>query len=221
MKILNFLKKKLLTIKAIRLANYKRNKYRDYNYFNDLELKEDSIFIDIGGNIGQVSEFINDKFGCKIFIFEPHPGCLRVLKKKFSKCRNIKIIPEAVSNYTGKMKLFIHKDSKNLDDIKFSQGNSLEFKKKNIDKNRFITVKTININELLKKFKKIDLIKIDIECHEYKILPSIFKKRNKINKIFCELNGKKKYQYLRNEYTKTVNYLKNKNLYGSWFINWT
>ena len=64
-------------------------------------------------------------------------------------------------------------------------------------------------------------MKIDIECHEYKILPEIFKKKKKIKKIFCELNGKTKYKYLKKNYDETINYLKKNNLYCTWFVNWT
>ena len=221
MEIINFIKKKLLNIKTIRLINYKRNKYRDFSYFDNLRLNKDSIFLDIGGNIGQVTEFINDKYNCNIVVFEPHPGCLKILKKKFFKHKNIKIIPKAVSNCTKREKLYLHKKSKNLNNTIFSQGTSLDRKKKNIDINNFIIVEKIDNNNILKKYKKIDLIKIDIECHEYKILPAIFKNREKVKKIFCELNGKNKYKYLRNNYNNTINFLKKNNLYGSWFIDWT
>ena len=56
-----------------------------------------------------------------------------------------------------------------------------------------ILSKTISIDEILKKYNFIDVIKIDIETHEYKILPSIFTNMHKIGKIYCELNGSKKY----------------------------
>ena len=210
-----------MNIKFIRLINYKRNKYRNFDYFNNLKLTKDSLYIDIGGNEGQVAEFVNDKFGCKIIIFEPHPGCLKILKKKFSYRKNIKIIPKAVSNKSGKIKLYMHKNSKDIFDTNYAQGTSVEPKKDNIDKKKFFKTEAISIKNVLKKYSKIDLLKIDIECHEYKILPTIIKNRKKIKKVFCELNGKKKYKFLNKEYSKTVKYLKKNKLYGSWLVNWT
>lgn len=67
----------------------------------------------------------------------------------------------------------------------------MEKNKNNIDKNKFIDIETINIKNVIKSFKYIDAIKIDIEFHEYAILPEIFKNR-KIGKIFCEMHGSKK-----------------------------
>lgn len=215
------IKKLILKIRFIRLINYKRNKFRNFSALSNLNLSKDSLFIDIGGNIGQVSEYINDKYGCRILIYEPHPGCLRILKKKFKNDKNIKIVPKAVSNHSGKLKLFMHRNSLNRFDTKYAQGTSLEEKKTNIDKKKYIISNSISIKKVLKKFKKIDIMKIDIECHEYKILPEIFKKKKKIKKIFCELNGKTKYKYLKKNYDETINYLKKNNLYGTWFVNWT
>ena len=67
---------------------------------------------------------------------------------------------------------------------------SLEKKKTNISSKNYILVKCINVDDLFKKFKKINFLKIDIEGHEYKILPSIIKNIKKFDKIFYEIDGK-------------------------------
>ena len=192
------------------------------NIFNDLNLNKKSIFIDIGTNEGSIASYINDKFGCKIVCFEPHPGCHSYLKKLFKYDANIIIFNMSVSDKSSiNEKLYLHIESKNSQEMMYAQGSSLESNKLNIDKDKFVLSKTISIDEILNNYDFIDVIKIDIETHEYKILPSIFNNMYKIGKVYCELNGSKKYLYLKHEYDFWVKKLKDANFYGSKFIEWS
>jgi FkbM family methyltransferase len=196
--------------------------YKKFKIFQRLNLNKNSIFIDIGGNQGIIAQYINDFFNCKIFIYEPHPGCIKVIKRKFQNNKNIFIKKYAVSNINGYSKLYFHSKSKSKNDILFSQSSTLEKNKNNIDKNKFIDIETINIKNVIKSFKYIDAIKIDIEFHEYAILPEIFKNRKKIGKIFCEMHGsKKKYNHLKKKYAYWKKKLIKSNLYGGKFIEWS
>jgi len=203
------------------LIIYNLPKYRKLKVFDKLKLKRNSTFIDIGGNEGIISQYINDKFNCKIYIYEPHPGCFNILKKKFSNAKNINVHNFAVSNTNKKQKFYFHKLSKNNLDTSYSEGASLEKKKKGLDKKKFIYANTIDIKKLIKKFLKIDVIKIDIETHEYKILPAILKNIKNIKKIYCELNGKIKYKYLEKQYDYWKKILIKRKLYGNKFIEWS
>ena len=116
-----------------------------------------------------------------------------------------------------------------MKDIFYSEAGSLEKKKDNVDIKKKIKVKCLHINEILDKFQSIDCIKIDIEGHEYKILPSIIENRNKITKVICELHGKNhitnlkrevKNAYLTPQYEALISFLKKKNLYNNWFLEW-
>lgn len=79
--------------------------YKKFKIFQRLNLNKNSIFIDIGGNQGIIAQYINDFFNCKIFIYEPHPGCIKVIKRKFQNNKNIFIknmlyqILMAIQNY--------------------------------------------------------------------------------------------------------------------------
>lgn len=212
-----------LYFRLIRILIYKFHpNFSKFKIFQKLNLNKNSIFIDIGGNQGVISQYINDNFNCKILIYEPHPGCIKVIKKKFQDNKNIIIKKYAVSNNNGYSKLYLHSKSKSKYDISFAQSSTLDKSKQNIDKNKFILVKTINIKNIIDSFKYIDLIKIDIEFHEYKILPEIFKKQNKIGKIFCEFHGsKKKYKHLKKKYEYWKKKLIRNNLYGRKFIEWS
>ena len=73
------------------LKNYKKSFY----VFNDLNDK--SIFIDIGGNLGRISQYVYDVFNPRIIeIYEPHYSLYFNLKTKFKGIENILIFNEAV-----------------------------------------------------------------------------------------------------------------------------
>jgi FkbM family methyltransferase len=95
-----------------------------------------------------------------------------------------------------------------------SESSSLEKKKSNISHENFIFVNSVSIKNLFKKFKYVDFVKIDIEGHEYKILPSIIKNIDKIGKIFCEMHGRDHRIEFKNEFNfwdkKIKKYLKKK-----------
>jgi len=224
--IYNEVKKNLKKIKFIRLILYKtKSSYKKYKVFDFL--KKESIFIDFGSNIGDVSTYINDKFGCKIYCYEPHPEAFALLKEKFKKYKNIQTINCAVSNQNLEQNFYLHKESNEESNLLYSQAASLEKMKENISLDNKIKIKCLHIKDILKKFNYIDCIKIDIEGHEYKILPFIIENRKMIKKVVCELHGNSldqfgnlKNSFLKPEYDKTIKILKSNNLYNSWFLEW-
>jgi len=224
--VYNQIKNNLKKIKFIRLLLYKtKSQYKKYSVFNFL--KKNSIFIDLGANIGDVSTYINDRFGCKIYCYEPHPGAYKILEKKFNKFKNIVSINCAVSDQSLEKNIYLHKNSSGEDDIIYSQAASLEENKENISLEKTVKTKCLHINKILEKFDYIDCIKIDIEGHEYKILPFLIENKNMINKVVCELHGKNsasnektKNSFLNPEYEKTIKILKEKKLYNNWFFEW-
>lgn len=173
--------------KIFRKIKYKiRYHYRPYTIFNFLNYK--SIFIDIGGNMGTVSQYVLDVCNPKLIeIYEPHNLLYLNIKKKFKNYRNINIYNNAVSNSNSQGFLYLrNKDDK---DLSLLAGSSLEKNKKNINKLHSQKIELIHIQEIISKFKYIDCIKIDIEGHEYKILDYLIKNKNKIGKLVCEFHG--------------------------------
>ena len=86
--------------------------------------------------------------------------------------------------------------------MSLSEIPSLERKKLNISTKNYVSVKCITFNEIIKKLKSINFLKIDIEGHEYKLLPSILKKIKKIDSIFCEMHGQTHRPEFRKEFKK-------------------
>ena len=123
-------------------------------------LKDDSVFIDIGTNKGiylyQAEKVI--KSG-KIFGFEPNSSLVNYIKPLFPK---VKLFPLAVSSSTGTSVLHIPKKGNGLQDTRAS----LEDMGDAVEK---LEIQTITLDDWAKQenVKKIDLVKIDVEGHEF------------------------------------------------------
>jgi FkbM family methyltransferase len=198
---------------------YNLNRYKKKLIFLDnLNLNQGSIVFDFGSNNGVITQYLYDKYSCHIYSFEPNPYCYLVQKNIFDGISKIKLFNKAVSKSNIKKKLYLHLSATHISNMKISESSSLEKKKSNISRNKFIFVNSVSINSIIKKFKYIDFIKIDIEGHEYKILPSIIKNIGKIGKIFCEMHGKDH----RSEFKKDFNFWNKKinKYYNKKFFYW-
>jgi FkbM family methyltransferase len=111
---------------------YKLKRYSKLNAFKEINFTNKSIFIDLGGNNGVVSQYIWDKYKCFIYIYEPHRKCFQILKKKFYNNKKIKIYNLAVSNSSGYKKFYFHSNVKPNDfyNLALSESSSLEKRKK-------------------------------------------------------------------------------------------
>jgi FkbM family methyltransferase len=123
-------------------------------------LKKDSTFIDIGTNKGiylyQAEKII--KTG-KIIGFEPNKKMVEFASKLF---KTSKIYPLAISSKTGIATLYIPKKGEGLQDTRAS----LEVMNDNVEK---IEIETITLDEWASEndINKIDVVKIDVEGHEF------------------------------------------------------
>ena len=117
----NKLREFIRYFKIFRLFLYKiRPHYKKYNIFDFLN--KDSIFLDFGANIGEITLYVNDKFSCKIFCYEPHAGAFNQLIKKFKSYSNIELYNFAVSDITSEKYIYLHKNSSDVFDIEYSQA---------------------------------------------------------------------------------------------------
>ena len=209
----NFLKK----FKFFRLINYKLKK-KYYINFENLNLEQNSIVLDFGANIGVVSQYLLDKYNCKIECYEPNKLLFKKLEKIFKYEKNVNCHNCGVAENNGSQKLYFHKNY-NLDKINFSKGSSFIKEKNNIDINNYEYVETRSITDILNLYKKIDLIKIDIEGSEYSILPEIIKNKNKIKKVICELHGNnKKNKNFDEQYNNFIKLLNKTDPERKWFL---
>ena len=126
-------------------------------------LNKDSVFLDIGANIGQHS-LVSSQFCKTVYSFEP----LSEIYQQFSesirknKFKNIKANNFALGNASGEMEIYIPT-------INFG-GSSLV--KDGLNKGFEVNSQKITIKKLddLSEITKFDLIKIDVEGFEYEVL---------------------------------------------------
>lgn len=199
---------------------------------NELVLDSNSIVLDLGANLGDISNYIYSKFQCNLFLYEPNPYCYQKLKNRFKQKNKIKIFNQGVLNMNGFLDLYLHVESQTPDDLTHSEASSYYSKKDNIDKRKKILTRVIDIKEVIEKHDYIDLIKIDIEGAEYLIMDELIKNYKKIDKVICELHGKPKIakdkegkMFMKNKifkdnYKNLIKKLKSKNLFGNWFVLW-
>ncbi len=123
------------------------------------ELNEESIVFDLGGYKGDFAQAINDKYGCTVYLFEPHPEFYDTCVQRF--LSNDKLIPlnYGLSDKDGKFML-----SDSVDGSSFLNPNHQ-------DKSE-IECEVKEIFEVLSKLEvsNIDLMKINIEGSEYPLL---------------------------------------------------
>tara|TARA_Y100000389_G_scaffold92448_1_gene89159 strand:- start:40 stop:702 length:663 start_codon:yes stop_codon:yes gene_type:complete len=208
----------LRSIKFVRLIKYKTDKV--YKHLYNLPLNQNSITLDLGANVGSVSQFLEDIYNCNIDCYEPNQLAFKILEKRFKKNKKITCYNYAVSETDGFAKLYLHLNY-DLDKVNYSNGSSLLIEKENVSKENFEYIQTISIKKLLNSYEKIDLIKIDIEGYEYKILHEILKNKKKIKKVICELHGEpksKKNKFLNKNYKEFSKHLKELDPDGQWFI---
>lgn len=128
-------------------------------YLNQI-LKTDSVFIDIGTNKGiylyQAEKVITTG---KVIGFEPNKSLVNYIKPLFPKAE---IYPFAVSSKSGTAVLNIPKKGNGLQDTRAS----LEAMGDDVEK---VEIQMVALDEFAKEkqWSKIDVIKIDVEGHEF------------------------------------------------------
>ena len=210
----------LFSFKLVRfLIFYNLDRYKTkLSLLDNLNLKFNHKVLDFGANNGIISQYLFDKYKCNIEVFEPNPYCFAILKKIFSDNSKIKLHKVAVSNKSQNQKFYLSNRSADITDMSLSEISSLEKKKTNVSSKNYIKVKCINVESLFRKYKKINFLKIDIEGHEYKLLPSIIKNINRFDKIFCEMHGRTHRSEFKKDFKKWNKKLKN--LKNKKFIYW-
>ncbi len=196
-----------LTSKAKNLEILMKKEYRDHpetfiemfigepylkNLPDSIREKNKPIVIDIGAHIGLFSLYAYaELISPHIYAYEPDPGNFRMLK------RNI-----AINNLSDTIKPF---------NVAVGDNGILRFFSSSISSmsaarevrnlgmhagtGKYINVRSISITKILNKFKHIDILKMDCEGSEWKIIEEMSTKRLNISYIcmeYHEFSGRKK-----------------------------
>jgi FkbM family methyltransferase len=154
------------------------------NVFKTIQekLTEESVFIDAGANIGVytilASKIIGEKG--KVIAIEMIPTTATILKNNvdLNKCLNVDIKNKALSNISDQSLIaLIPKNKYGMASIRNN------YKNHEVEK---ISVITETLDEILKPYKSIDLMKLDIEGAELIALKGCKNSLKKINAIIFE-----------------------------------
>jgi FkbM family methyltransferase len=203
------------------------------NLFNKKRLlkflikKKAPIIIDIGSNVGQSINFFRNLFSkSEIHSFEPNKDCFNILKKKYKNKNFIYLNNCAISNLKNKY-FYINNIHSGLGS--FSRINTFSkdiINKKFFNKKNFIEKKEKVSIIAMKKyllenriFKRIDLVKIDVQGHNINVLKSFGTLINIVDNFLIEINF---YDFYKNEkkpqFARINNYLEKFGFYIYDFI---
>lgn len=179
-----------LSLKSLGYQNFGNHKFTGEEAFiKSIKKFNPKICVDVGAHKGNYSKLLIKELNCKVISFEPNKFCFEELKK-LKKFYKTKLYPfnNAITNKNKKV--FLHYGSelsqlasldKNLSKISFVK----DFNKKKM------IVKGITIDHFFKKnsnlTKKIDLIKIDTEGHEFEALIGAKKTISKYKPNFIQI----------------------------------
>ena len=157
-------------------------------------------FLDIGAYMGTYSDLILKNFeNCKILMFEPQKNIFEKIKIKYGHKKNIKIYNCAISDKSTFKDIYInqHDLTSSLSTLDVENNKYLQLKAKLFGTTgpgmilKKTKVKTKKLSEIIKsqKIKKIDLVKIDTEGHEFEVLKGMGQSIKNIKYILVEFHN--------------------------------
>ena len=123
------------------------------------EIKPGDVVLDIGANIGYYTLIFAKLVGenGRVFAFEPDPTNFALLKRnvEINGYKNVVLIQKAVSNKSGKLRLYLSENNKGDHRIYNSH-----------DGRKFIDIESVKLDDYFNHNVKIDFIKMDIQGAE-------------------------------------------------------
>lgn len=174
-----------------KITNVKRNininhKWygNDYSgfYVSPLKLTEKSVIYSFGvGEDISFDEALIKEFGCKVFAFDPTPKSIEWIKN-----RNIPLeftfFPYGIDDHTGVVEFLLPKNDNHVSGSVINQIN--------VDEKKTVKAPMKCLSDIVKELghSYLDIVKIDIEGSEYKVLESILSAPVEIDQILIEIH---------------------------------
>ena len=147
---------------SLALSYNKQYEPEETQFFID-NLKEGMRVVDVGANIGYYTTLFSRLVGAtgSVIAFEPDPTNFGLLKKNCNAngCQNVKLENLALSDQDGTAKL--HLSEVNRGDHRMSSSD---------DGLETIEIKTVRLDDFLQGREGFDLLKMDIQGHEFHAL---------------------------------------------------
>jgi FkbM family methyltransferase len=127
----------------------------------DYPLTEDGIVFDVGGYHGDFAALINQKYGCRVYVFEPVSEFYKICLERFQNNPKIICLNYGLSSSNDFLKIGLAENASSFDSPHV-QGM--------VEK-----VELRSVSECLKELEvtQIDLFKINIEGGEFSVLPAL------------------------------------------------
>lgn len=163
-------------------------------YFNRVLRNSNLIILDVGVNKGQTIDFfLKISPATQVIGFEPNNYLFNLLNKKYSANKNIQLFQNGISSHKGRLMFNenIMDETSTFEtvnvDSKYLKNKAKILGLKKIDDmiiNRY-EVDVVTLADFLeeKKIKRIDVLKIDTEGHEYDCLVGLFQ-----HKMDCRID---------------------------------
>ena len=130
-------------------------------------LKEDTVVVDAGANIGTFSVFATNLAPkIHVYAFEPVDGTFQVLKENTKYYPDIVCVPFGLGDEVSSKNIFVSKDGRGgsvLEDSLYNGNRQSKTKEE-------VKITTIDVFVAEKNLSRVDFIKIDTEGYEAKIL---------------------------------------------------
>lgn len=142
------------------------------------EIKKGNVVLDIGANIGYYTLIFAKLVGeeGRVYAFEPDPTNFALLKKnvEINGYKNVVLVQKAVSNKSGRIKLYLSKN--NMGDHRIYDSGE--------DGRQHIEIEAIRLDDYFEHFEgRIDFIKMDIQGAEGGAIQGMYNLLNKNNNV--------------------------------------
>ncbi len=150
-----------------------------------LDLDKELLLIDVGGHQGSYTDELLKNFSnAKIILFEPSKSKYEILAEKYKENKKVSIENFAISNFSGKGKLYLNNNADSLATL---------YKREEKNRDRYFAleedIEIIKFSDFWSaelNFQRIDLIKLDIEGSEFNVIKDLENNLSKINLIQFE-----------------------------------
>jgi len=139
----------------------------------DFYKEKEMIIFDIGANKGEYSQYLVNSLKENkglFYLFEPQKKCFDDLKNKFLSNKNVVINNFGASDKEGDVDIYFDKEKSSLASI---YHRNLDYYGLNMNKSEKILLKRMDKYIESVNIAKINLIKIDVEGHELKVMEGL------------------------------------------------
>jgi FkbM family methyltransferase len=135
----------------------------------ELGIRPGDLALDCGANVGTVTEALT-RLGAEVHAFEPNPHAYEELERRVGSLPNVHLHPVAVLDRDEGVRLYFHRNSAS-DEVAWSVGSSLVPTKGNVDPDRYIEVRGIDLGRFVLDLEcSVKVAKIDVEGVEHIVL---------------------------------------------------